>query len=243
MMFNVISTGSKANGYVLQNDNEALVIECGCKFDDCLKVVGYNVRKIVGAVISHEHQDHSQCVKEYLQSGIKVYGSDETKTALEVIAGERIKAIQPMKKCRIGNFIVIPFEVPHDEELTNYGYLIEHEDIGKMLFLTDLMMCPYNFQKQKVEHIFCECNYAKELVFDNYEQSVRNRVLQTHMELNTFLDFIKANKSEKLRNVVLLHLSNSNSDDELFLEKTREIVSCDTYIAKKGLQIELSLPF
>lgn len=57
MMLNVINTGSIGNGYVLHNDTEALVIECGCSFMEVKKVLNFNIKKIVGAVISHRHLD------------------------------------------------------------------------------------------------------------------------------------------------------------------------------------------
>lgn len=57
MMLNVINTGSIGNGYVLHNDTEALIIECGCSFMEVKKVLNFNIKKIVGAIISHRHLD------------------------------------------------------------------------------------------------------------------------------------------------------------------------------------------
>ena len=55
MFLNVIKSGSEANGYVLQNDNEALILECGCSFLECKKVLGFNVKKVTACLISHGH--------------------------------------------------------------------------------------------------------------------------------------------------------------------------------------------
>jgi phosphoribosyl 1,2-cyclic phosphodiesterase len=55
MLLSVINSGSSGNGYVLHDEDEALVIECGCRFIDCKKVLNWNVRKIAGCIISHEH--------------------------------------------------------------------------------------------------------------------------------------------------------------------------------------------
>lgn len=55
MLLRVISSGSKGNGYVLENDNEALIIECGCSFKDVKIALSFNIRKIVGCIVSHEH--------------------------------------------------------------------------------------------------------------------------------------------------------------------------------------------
>lgn len=185
--------------------------------------------------------EHAEYTKQYVQAGINVYGSDETQTSLETITGERIKAIQPLKKLRLGNFTLIPFEVPHDSDLTCYGYLIKHEDIGKLLFLTDLMFCPYNFKKQKINHMLIEANYMNELV-DKSNPNITH-VLKGHCELNTSLDIVKANYTNSLRNVIFCHLSKKNCDDEEVLKQAEKVANCPIYVAKKGMQIELSLPF
>lgn len=238
MNLTVLNSGSEGNGYILQNDAEALIIECGVRFKDCKVALGFNVKKVVGAIVTHSHLDHIGYVSEYIKSGIEVYSSDNTFKDVETVTGERTKTIRPLVKQKIGNFTVTPFNVPHDVEC--YGYLIEHPEIGKLLFLTDLEYCPYNFQKQKVNHILCECNYDKELVDRNYDYSLRNRVLQTHMSLQTFLGVIKTNKTDSLQNIILCHLSHSNSDSEHFIGETKKVVSCPVYVAEKGLQIELS---
>lgn len=246
MVLSVINSGSEANGYIIQNDSEALILECGCKLSETKKALDWNVRKIVGCLISHEHSDHSGRLSEYMKAGIPVYSAFQTQTALETITGERTTAISPLKKIQIGNFTVTPFNVPHDTDIECYGYLIEHEEMGKLLFLTDLEYCKYNFSKQNVNHILCECNYDKDLVDENYKNSLRNRVLKTHMELRTFLNFISTNDNPALRNVVLLHLSEKNGNPVEFLQKTKETVKygTDCYIAEKGLEVDLSLcPF
>ena len=246
MVLSVINSGSEANGYIIQNDSEALILECGCKLSEVKKALDWNVRKIVGCLISHEHLDHAGRLSEYMKSGIPVHSAFQTQTALETITGERTTAISPLKKMQIGNFTVTPFNVPHDLDIECYGYLIEHEEMGKLLFLTDLEYCKYNFSKQNVNHILCECNYDKDLVDENYENSLRNRVLKTHMELRTFLNFIFTNDNPALRNVVLIHLSDKNADSALFQQKTKETVKygADCYIAEKGLEVDLNLcPF
>lgn len=51
----VLSSNSKGNGYVLQNENEALILECGCSLKDAKIALDWNIRKLVACFISHEH--------------------------------------------------------------------------------------------------------------------------------------------------------------------------------------------
>ena len=61
------------------------------------------------------------------------------------------------------------------------------------------------------------------------------------MELETTLDFLRANDGADLRNVVLLHLSDSNSDEEMFAKRAKEVVpGVNVYIADAGMEMELN---
>lgn len=50
-----LGSNSNGNGYILENENEALLIECGCRLMDCKKAMNFKTSKIVGALVSHEH--------------------------------------------------------------------------------------------------------------------------------------------------------------------------------------------
>ena len=179
-----------------------------------------------------------------MRAGFPVCTAFETQSALEIITGERTRAIEPKKRFRLGNFTITPFNVPHDADIECYGYLIEHKEMGKLLFLTDLEYCKYNFRKQNINHILIEANYSDDLI-DN-EASNREHVLRGHMSLKTATDFISTNDNPTLLNVVLIHLSDKNADSAQFQQKIKETIKygADCYIAEKGLEVDLNLcPF
>ena len=207
-------------------------------------MIDWKISDVVGCIVSHEHGDHARYIKDFMQSGIPVYTAFETQTALEVITGEHTTAISPNKSCQIGSFTVTPFNVPHDTEIECYGYLIEHEEMGELLFLTDLEYCKYDFSSMKVEQIMVEANYSMDLV-DRNEPNYEHR-LRGHMSLDTALKFISTNDNPALRNVVLIHLSDKSGDPALFKQKTEETVKygANVYIAEKGLEVDMNLcPF
>ena len=244
MQLKVIGSGSSGNSYILENETEALIIEAGLPFLEVKKALDFNVMKIVGVIVSHEHLDHAQYIKQYMRAGISVYTAFETQTALEVITGERTTAIPPLKKCQIGKFTITPFNVPHDTDIECYGYLIEHEEMGKLLFMTDLEYCKYNFSKQGINHILIESNYSMDLV-DRDEPNYEHR-LRGHMSLDTALKFISTNDKPMLLNVVLIHLSDKSGDPALFTEETKKTIEygANVYVARKGLEVNLNIcPF
>ena len=179
-----------------------------------------------------------------MQSGIPVYTAFETQTALEAITGERTIALSPNKSCQISSFTVVPFNVPHDTEIECYGYLIKHEEMGKLLFLTDLEYCKYDFSNQMVNHVLCEVNY--DMQFVNRDEPNYEHRLRGHMSLDTALKFISTNDNPALRNVVLIHLSDKSGDPALFRQRTEETIKygANVYIAGKGLEVDMNLcPF
>lgn len=245
MLLRCCGSGSSGNSYALIADNgEILAIEAGCKFLDFKKMIDWKISNVVGCIVSHEHGDHARYIKDFMQSGIPVYTAFETQSALEIINGECTIAIPPRTVRQIGSFSVTPFNVPHDTEIECYGYLIEHEEMGQLLFLTDLEYCKYNFSKLNIEHIMVEANYDMELV-DRDEPNYEHR-LRGHMSLDTALKFISTNDNPALRNVVLIHLSDKSGDPALFKQKTEETVKygADVYVAERGLEVDMDLcPF
>lgn len=245
MLMRCCGSSSAGNSYALiSNSGEILAIEAGVKFMDFKKMIDWKIANVSGCIVSHEHGDHARYIKDFMKSGIPVYTAIETQTALEVITGERTIALSPNKSCQIGSFTVVPFNVPHDTEIECYGYLIKHEEMGKLLFLTDLEYCKYDFSSQMVNHILCEANYDMQFV-DRNEPNYEHR-LRGHMSLDTALKFIQTNDNPALRNVVLIHLSDTSGDPALFLQRTKKIIEygANVYVAEKGLEVDMNLcPF
>ena len=180
--------------------------------------------------------DHCKYIKDYLECGIPIYTNDETVEVAEVIYGELLHGVPEKKPFILGNFKITPFYVPHDNTPC-FAYQIYHEEIGKLLFLTDLEYCKYRFKD--VSQILVEANYSKDII--NQDNPNFDHVCRGHMELNTTLGFLNTNDNPSLMNVVLLHLSDSNSNSEYFSQKVKEIVpSANVYVADKGIEIELN---
>lgn len=55
MLLKIIGSGSSGNGYILESENEALLLEVGVKVKDMKRSIGWNISKICGCLISHEH--------------------------------------------------------------------------------------------------------------------------------------------------------------------------------------------
>ena len=66
-----------------------------------------------------------------------------------------------------------------------------------------------------------------------------SRLRESHFELNNVKKFIIANDSKNLKDVILLHLSDQNSDVERFKREMQRVTLARINIAKKGLKVDL----
>ncbi|RKI44210.1 MBL fold metallo-hydrolase [bacterium D16-51] len=235
MVLKCLGSSSAGNCYLLESEKECLILECGVSMKEVKKTLHFDLRKVVGCIATHGHKDHIGYLKDFLAANIPIYTNDETAEKAEVIYGELLHGMPEKRPFHLGGFRITPFYVPHDGTPC-FAYQISHEEIGRLLFLTDLEYCKYKFKD--ISQILIEANYSSEII----KQSNPNfdHVIKGHMELQTTLDFLYTNDNPSLMNVVLLHLSDSNSDLEYFKQKAKEVVpGANVYVADAGTEIKL----
>lgn len=137
-----------------------------------------------------------------------------------------------------GGFRIMPFELVHD--VPCYGFYITHPESGTVIYLSDTQYCKWRFPG--VNHIICECHHTMESLDGYQETGLRNRVLQTHMGLDTCRDFIRANKSPFLRNVILCHMGRNSDSGEYFVSEIQKAAGANVNVklAEPGLRLELN---
>ena len=234
MKLKCLGSGSSGNCYLLTADNgETLIIDPGVPIKEIKQVLNWNVSCVVGAVCTHHHADHAKSVKDLEQMGISVFKPYESPKPMSIEGtGWTIQGFELTDKT--GKFMHTNAD---GSECPCYGFLISHPEMGRLLYITDTELIKWRFKN--VNQILVEANYSKEIIQQenpNYEHVCRG-----HMELGTTLEFLKVNKGPDLRNVVLLHLSNDNSDAEMFAARAKEVVGmADVYVADKEMEIELN---
>ncbi|MGN1211353.1 MAG: MBL fold metallo-hydrolase [Candidatus Cryptobacteroides sp.] len=240
MTLKVLGSSSKGNCYIFDNGREALIVEAGIRFNDVKKALGFNLRKVVGCLVTHRHGDHAGYVRQVVESGITTLALEDVWEA-KGISDTCAVSIIPGKRYRIGNFKVLPFAACHDVPCV--GYLIEHPETGLILFLTDSFMCEYTFPG--LNQIMIECNYSdseltKAIIEGRTMRYQRERLMTSHLELETCKGILLSNDLSKVENVVLLHLSANNADEDRFVREIQRVCGKIVYVANPGLTIEMS---
>ena len=228
MILKVLGSESAGNCYLLESDNEVLIIEAGIRLQEIKMVLDFDLSKVIGCLVTHSHGDHCKYARDYLKAGINVYASKETIAAAN-LTGHRLFPIIP-HPVQLGQFTIKCFPVPHG--VPTLGFLIKHPGAGSILFVTDAACIPNRF-----------CNLNHILIEANYENSIltNDRAVGNHMSLDTCLEFLRSNDMKQVRNIVLLHLSSENSDSKMFAKSVQSVApNASIWIADKGLEVNLS---
>lgn len=217
------------------------MVESGVNMVDIKKAMGWKVSTIAGALVSHEHKDHAGHIIDVMKCGIPVLALAEVFSSQGQQGSPFAREIQPMKGYRVGAFRVFAFPLAHD--VPCLGFVIEHEEMGKTLFITDTMMCEYRFAG--LSHIMIEANYSDAILGENIDNgsvppSLRDRLMHSHMELRTAADYIRGCDLGSVIDIVLLHLSGNNSDMPHFRATIEAVSAKPVYVAAKGLTINFS---
>lgn len=231
VVLKVLGSESSGNCYILNTGSEILIIEAGIRIADVKKHIGFDIGMVSGCVISHSHGDHAKYAKDFLNTGIDVYASQQTIDEAK-LHHHRAHAVKEL--FHVGEFTIVPFPVPHG--VFNYGYLINHKGCGKLLFVTDAHYIPAKFNG--LNHILIEANYEDAIL-------TNDRAVGKHMSLDTTVNFLKSNSMAKVYNIVLLHLSSGNSDSKMFISKIKEAApNSKVWVADKEVEISLNIyPF
>ena len=159
--------------------------------------------------------DHSKSLNDFKTMGIPIFAP---------YLGDRCKSMN------MGEFTVKSFDLTTiDGSWTHtdasgtscpiYGFLITHKEMGRMIYITDCEVIKWRFKD--INHILLGVNYDKDLI--DTDNPKANHVFRGHLSIDTACDFVKANHSDSLQNVIMCHLSSENADRDSFIEKMKKV--------------------
>lgn len=241
MKLHILGSNSFGNGYVLETATEALAIEAGKSIRDVKKSLKWRLDKLIGAVVSHEHNDHAGHIAEFVASGITVLAPQEVFDTHSLAGKPFTKAVVPNKGYLLGGFKIQPVPVKHD--VTCFGYIIQHPDMGKLLFITDTVT--FDFIVPRLNVVMIEANYADDIVQSRIDaglmpEAMRPRLINSHMEIEQTKAILAEQDLSLVSSIILVHLSDGNSDEERFVREVSEQTGKLVYAAKAGMTIDVS---
>lgn len=244
MKLHVIGTGSKGNAYLLTNGREALLLECGVNIQDIKKALEFDLRPVVACLLTHEHGDHSCSINQVLGLGIPVWSSFGTHQALRTESHHRARFLHADHTQHVGgSFKVKAYPIRHDCA-EPFCFLIHHPDCGTVLFMTDTEFSEYKFRE--LNQIIIEANHDIKILDERIAAGesaavVRDRVIQSHMSLETCKQTLKSYDLSRVENVVLIHMSSKNSDKTRFRAEIQQATGKMVHVAENGKIIDFNL--
>lgn len=228
MKLKCIATGSTGNCYTLtSNSGETIILDCGIPIKEIKKGLNWNIKDVVGVLCTHKHLDHSKSVNDFKAMGIPIYAP-----YLKI----------DYMSMNMGGFTVKPFDLTtidgrwthtnaNGEPCPIFGFLITHKGMGRMLYITDCEVVKWKFKD--INHILLGVNYDKDLA--DTDNPKANHVFRGHLSIDTACDFVKANDSDSLQNVIMCHLSSENADKDSFIAKMKNAVNgANVDVAEQG---------
>lgn len=222
-----LSTGSKGNCYVLEENGQLVLLDLGISLPEIKRGIKFRVSDVILSFASHGHKDHSMSESKIAKMGIPIFSPYHTDNLMQTF--------------KTGGWYLKSFPLYHGEGVNNCGVFIRSPEGHKMIYATDFQRIDYKFDKLGINTFLIECNHDDEINKDEnegkWEHSIRD-----HSSVSVVCEFLKVNKTDAMRNAILCHASEDNLNVENALQRIQKTVgpSVSVTIAKKGVRIELS---
>ena len=247
LRFISFGSGSSGNCYYLFTDNDGLMIDVGVGLRTLKKhftQYGLNMHDIHHVLVTHDHADHVKSVGSLSKTfGLPVYATRKVHNGIDInycvkqkVPAERVRVIEKTVTFSIGDFVVTPFNVPHDS-LDNVGYKIVCDGVTFCL-MTDIGHVTDEMKQfiKEANYLVIEANHDEQMLAAGpYPQYLKQRIASStgHLSNRGCGEAIGENASENLRYVWACHLSAENNHPVLAHKTIEEVLA--RYGMKSGV--------
>lgn len=223
--FKSISSSSKGNAYLVESTGAPpLLLEAGLPFRKLRERLGFRLSGLAGCLVSHEHMDHAQGVKDLLKAGVECFMSNGTSGSLGVSLHHRTNMVMAGVPRRIGEWDILPFSLDHDAT-EPLGFFISFE-ADSLLFVPDTAGVKERFLGATIVAI--ECNHIGDVLDENVrsgrvDSALADRIRKSHLSLESLVAMLKTMDLSRCRQIYLLHLSDNNSDEYRMKKEVQQV--------------------
>lgn len=258
MNIQVLMTGSDGNCSLITHKDTAILIDAGFKTKTKMEEVINPILKqykIDAILVTHEHKDHlsnwtGRLSIEYdipLFVHEKHYELDKDRKSkvfsyIDKRKGEELEAntifITEDVEFTIKDLTITPFSVYHDAHKT----LAFSFNDNKLVYLTDCGFLSNKIKSKllKAENLAIEANFDLNRIMDTerfWKNKIRTLGQFGHLSVQEAMDFLQLAKKRgvEYKNVITLHISNTNNDIEFVENKLKELNLDNTsfYVARR----------
>jgi phosphoribosyl 1,2-cyclic phosphodiesterase len=240
--FCLLGSGSKGNSVYISDGDSAVLVDCGFSARQCILRMekrGLDPGRIQAIVITHEHRDHCSGAR-VLAKRLKapVWATKGTWRAIGDLDGAECNTIIPNRGLRAGRLELRPFTIPHDAN-DPVGFVIQGQN-GKLGIATDLGQSTRLVQDRlkDCDGLIIEANHDPGLLDQGpYPPWLKQRVKGSHGHLSNQdgAELIARLHHERLKQVVLAHLSETNNRPDL--ARKAAAIALDELGSQCGLEV------
>jgi phosphoribosyl 1,2-cyclic phosphodiesterase len=224
-----LGSGSSGNGFVVDTDRAAILVDCGVGIRSCqstLRDLGV-LQRLAGIVVSHEHTDHIRAIPSVLRRvDCPVVTTVGTYTAMRRTLGwSQRRAGERFEESGIEISFV---QVSHDAA-EPCGFVVEADGLRIAVF-TDLGYVSEEViaEMTAADIIVLESNFDRGMLArGGYPAHLKRRIQSPvgHLSNDDCATALVAAASERTRGVWLAHLSHNNNTPERALATAREALT------------------
>jgi len=255
----VLGSSSAGNATLIWNENEAMFVDLGFipkYIYNTLDELDVDKKIIKGAVITHLHGDHvkANTIRDFAKNNIPVYIHPvmrknfliNFRAAPELNEKGLLRDLEE-NRCKIGNFEIEAFDVPHDSAGGCFGYSIFSGTgvVRKKISIATDVGYTSDFMVEKFKDsdiIVIEANHDIELLENSNRSSfLKNRIKSSghlsNIECRDFLHEVFKSSQKLPTGVILAHLSQECNTPSI---ANRIITSLFEKLALNGTELVVS---
>ncbi|MEZ5332146.1 MAG: MBL fold metallo-hydrolase [Thermoanaerobaculia bacterium] len=241
----VLGSGSSGNAVVVESGGRRLLLDAGfsCRqIEKRLRAVGLEAEDFVGLVVTHEHSDHCKGAQRFARRhGVPVWGTRGTLEATGLAAADDLdlRVLSSSRPVALGDFLVTPFIVPHDAR-EPVGLVVEDRSGRRAGLAGDLGTASRLAWAHlaELDVLILETNHDLEMLRSGpYPWPLKQRVAARHGHLSNreAAEGLPELLADRLRHVVLYHLSRTNNRPSIALAEIGEV------LAREGSRAQVHL--
>ena len=230
MEFKPLASSSSGNCYILSDGDSQTMIEAGIPWSRVQAALNFKTRGIEFCLISHSHGDHAAHVKGVMRAGIDVYAPSDVNPFCDGDGSHRLHWMLAGGQENINGWSVKSFPCVHDVPCV--GFLIARGP-HKIVYVPDTLYSPVRFGPG-VTHFLLSVNWSKETLSEDMNPAYRKHVVTQHLSLDTALNLLRANDLSSVIEIWLCHLSEGNSNAEMFKREIEKLTGKPVFIAQEA---------
>ncbi len=229
-----LASGSSGNAVYFEGEDSAVLVDAGISgraIEEAIAGVGGDSTKIQAIFLTHSHSDHTRSAGVIARKfGVPLYTTQATYEHCARRLGNNIeyRIFKTTESLEVAGFRIDAIPTPHDA--ADSVALIFERGGRRCGVLTDLGHVFYKLEKEisNLDAVILESNYDPQMLAGGkYPYHLKQRISSRagHISNQEAACLLLQSQGERLKTVLLAHLSNENNTPETALKCHQEVLA------------------